>query len=328
LDDLVANRDGVLLPFSRLRATLDEQGLGLETADRLFAPSEVPAPADYYSLGITENFKQLVQTQRARLRAFVIYEPPVVAPHLYRLLPELTRHFEHVYVHNVHGDGYSLAGVDQTRLRKLYFPQPFADVLEAHWGRRDRLNKLVVINGNKRPKSKAKELYSKRIEGVAQLARRGAVDLYGHGWGQALLKVGRFRYVLYPPAFLHRKTLASVNRGPCGSKYETLSRYKFCLCFENMEMDGYITEKLIDCLYAGTVPVYWGAPDITDHVPAECFIDFRQFRSYDDLWAYLQGLDDATLDRYRQAGRQFLASPQFRPFFEALSDMLKETNHE
>ena len=41
---------------------------------------------------------------------------------------------------------------------------------------------------------------------------------------------------------------------------------------------GYISEKIFDCFFAGTVPLYLGAPDIEDYIPADTFIDLRQFR--------------------------------------------------
>ena len=52
-------------------------------------------------------------------------------------------------------------------------------------------------------------------------------------------------------------------RGPARSKSETLGRYTFALCFENMVLKGWITEKIFDCFYSGTVPIYLGAPDLS-----------------------------------------------------------------
>ena len=81
-----------------------------------------------------------------------------------------------------------------------------------------------------------------------------------------------------------------------------------------MVLRGWITEKIFDCLFTGTIPVYWGAPDIADHVPPECFIDMRRFGSYAELEAHLRSLSAQEICAYRQAARAFLASPQFRPF--------------
>jgi hypothetical protein len=86
-------------------------------------------------------------------------------------------------------------------------------------------------------------------------------------------------------------------RGTCDNKAETFARYRYSLCFENTHhplwSKGYITEKLLDCMYSLTVPVYLGASDIEHLVPPECFIDYRRFTSLEALDAHLQALTDA-----------------------------------
>ena len=62
--------------------------------------------------------------------------------------------------------------------------------------------------------------------------------------------------------------IRSVFRGPCDDKHELLSRYKFVIAYENTAYPGYVTEKVIDAIVAGSVPVYMGAPDIADQLPA------------------------------------------------------------
>jgi len=38
--------------------------------------------------------------------------------------------------------------------------------------------------------------------------------------------------------------------------------YRFSVVVENERSDYYFTERLIDCISVGTVPIYWGCPDI------------------------------------------------------------------
>lgn len=49
---------------------------------------------------------------------------------------------------------------------------------------------------------------------------------------------------------------------PLADKQEGLAPYMFSVVIENSRHAGYFTEKLIDALVCGTVPIYWGAPDI------------------------------------------------------------------
>ena len=75
---------------------------------------------------------------------------------------------------------------------------------------------------------------------------------------------------------------------PCENKTETISKYKFAVCFENTSYPGYVTEKIIDCLVAGLIPIYLGAPDISEFVPEEAFIDMRKFNTWQELDNYVR----------------------------------------
>ena len=116
-----------------------------------------------------------------------------------------------------------------------------------------------------------------------------------------------------------------VYKGPVRSKADTLSRYSFAICFENQILDGWVTEKIFDCLAAGTVPVYLGAPDIERWVAPECFIDMRMFSGYDELRAYLHDLSPSEIDAYREAGREYFHSEQYQPFTkQAFADIFSQ----
>jgi hypothetical protein len=311
--DPILNRDDTLAPYIRLRDALLQQDITLNTADQLAQHASQNNSCDYYSLGMLENYAELKARGNVNLKAFIIFEPPVVAPQLYQSLPELTAAFERVYVHNTEGDGYSLVGVDQSKLRKLYWPQPHKDVLLPFWKQTGRQRRLVMINGNHKPASFTGELYSKRIEALAALAKFGKVDLYGRGWERWWS-----RNSLWFPYWRHRLALMSIFKGSCTSKYEVLSKYEFALCFENMQMKGYITEKIFDCLYAGAIPLYLGATDISDLIPSEAYIDCRHFSSWEQMHESLMGMPPEQIQQKREAGRAFLGSQQGTKFYDAL----------
>ncbi len=79
-------------------------------------------------------------------------------------------------------------------------------------------------------------------------------------------------------------------------------------------MPGYITEKIFDCFFAGTIPIYLGAPDIEKYIPKDCFIDRRNFAGYGELYTYLQSLTAKDIASFRDAAREYLSSEQYRPF--------------
>ncbi|MDD4913013.1 MAG: glycosyltransferase family 10 [Sideroxydans sp.] len=311
------NRDGTLLPFYRVKTCLEKEQGSINTVDLLLQGN---LPADkykYISLGILTNIAQLELRNDVELSGFIIMEPPVVDPELYAALPDLVKKFDYVYLHNVIGDGYSLKNVDQSKLKKLYWPQPNLGVLNQYWCNTNRQNRIVVINGSHRPKNHKGELYSKRIDAMASLSRLGVIDLYGRGWRRWWS-----RSAFWLPYWMNRAALMNIFQGECDSKYEVLSKYDFCLCFENMTMSGYVTEKIFDCFYAGAIPLYWGAPDINTLIPPDSYIDVRGFSSWESMWNYLKNLTVTEKNKIREAGRLFLQSPVFLNYFDSLEKIV------
>ena len=103
----------------------------------------------------------------------------------------------------------------------------------------------------------------------------------------------------------------AVTRGVTDDKLATLRRYPFTLCFENqVGTTTYISEKIFDCFHAGSVPIYWGAEDVTDHIPQAAFIDYRRLGSPAALADHLSTIDPATHAAMVDAGRRFARSDE------------------
>lgn len=58
-------------------------------------------------------------------------------------------------------------------------------------------------------------------------------------------------------------------------KEQGLVDYRFSVAVENVKLRTWITEKVLDCFATGTVPLYWGTPEITEYFNADgiIFID-------------------------------------------------------
>jgi hypothetical protein len=77
--------------------------------------------------------------------------------------------------------------------------------------------------------------------------------------------------------------------GPIENKMEFISQYKFSIAFENKSQDGYTTEKLVEPMFCGSMPVYWGNKKVAlDFNPAS-------FINWDDY-----GSDEAVIERIIQ----------------------------
>ena len=317
LSNPILNRDDQLLSFYRLREYMSSKGVSVSTSDYLLEDTPMnPVECEYYSLGILDNYKRVSLEKRARLAAFIIMEPPVVLPSLYKELPKLTKFFDRVYLPNICGDGYSLDGVDVRRLSKLYWPIPYGGVLGQYWNNTNRMRRIVVINGNHKPVNRFREQYSLRIDAMAELSKYGVIDLYGGGWNKWWSRSSRWL-----PYWANRSAIMSIYKGGCKLKFEVLQRYDFSLCFENMAMEGYVTEKIFDCLYSGTIPLYMGAPNILEYIPKETFIDCRKYSSWTEMWSEIESMPTDQIIQMRKAGKDFLESDLAQKFYNSMQDI-------
>jgi len=320
------NGDDVNLPYAYLREVFGSNGIPVRTAD--FLPKEPGRCRNVYvSMGMLSNYRKLARRGDTILSAFFAMECPIVEPSLYRELGDAQRSFKRIFSWSDSDSLERFVG-GPLRCEPFRWPQAYEDVHENIWTRTDR-KFLVMINANKLPRIYWQELYTERQRAVEFFSRTGEIDLYGVGWDGPPYRVGRAWIPV--PATLRRvqrgilrywqrvhpdPLLAAarrVFRGVAVSKAQTLGSYTFSLCFENMILKGWITEKICDCFYAGTIPVYWGAPDVESYIPPECFIDMRRFSGYPELRSFLKSLTERDIRVYKENARDYLKSPRFRP---------------
>jgi hypothetical protein len=318
--------DQLLSPFAHLRDSLGAHNIDVRTADYLPATESRTDLGLYVSLSNLRNYRRIARRRDTVLSACFAMECPVVDPSLYRALGKAQHSFKRILSWSDSASLRPFVG-GLLRCERFFWPQSFDRVHEETWAREDR-GFLVMINSNKLPCLYRHELYTERLRALSYFAATGEIDLYGEGWDKAPLRLARawvpwsFRRI--EMAFLDAwdgirpdpRLVAArrVYRGRVRSKRETLGRYKFALCFENMILKGWITEKIFDCFYAGTVPVYWGAPEISRYVPPQCFIDMRDFSSYGHLRDFLRSLTDGAIRDYKESARSYVASREFERF--------------
>lgn len=175
------------------------------------------------------------------------------------------------------------------------------------------------------------ELYTERVRAIRWFERNhpDEFDLYGQRWDRYYLTglpsvINPVLARIYEqfPGLPRLKKFPSW-RGSVKRKHDILKQYRFCICYENSSYPGWTTEKMLDAMFAGCVPVYLGDPEVCKIVPPNAFIDMRQFHSYDDLYRFLKGMSDAEYEAYRRAIHDFVFGQAIRPFStEAFVDII------
>lgn len=315
------NRDDCLEPMRVLDAAAKQGGIILHTAD-----------VNEHN-GIKPDFSLYVESidfisNTAGKNYLILYETPLTVPR--NADCNYLNQFDAIFTwdHQLLKNGLrDQAGnfTPHTRFIQIQTPNPIpqecgSDFQSASYAQRQ--NFVCLIGSNRHANCvDERELYSQRVKAVRWFERfaPGKLKLYGNGWKVPPKRFGglgkaRYRLEKIIPWLSGRPVFPSY-QGPAKTKYAVLSNTKFCICFENArDISGYITEKIFDCLFAGCIPIYWGDANIAQFIPAECFIDFRQFSSYEALYVFLESITPDQFLKYQQAARQFLASSEFTPF--------------
>jgi len=80
--------------------------------------------------------------------------------------------------------------------------------------------------------------------------------------------------------------------GSVGDKIEFLSHYKFSICMENSKTQGYISEKLVDCFEAGTIPIYFGDDTILELLNNKSYIHVKNEEEFDEKIELIKKIDN------------------------------------
>jgi alpha(1,3/1,4) fucosyltransferase len=171
----------------------------------------------------------------------------------------------------------------------------------------------TMIAGYKYFCNHPRELYTKRNDAVKWFTRFHPTEFeyYGKNWPD-YLSSPRFNKIfrIIPSSIKRIFFLRNTTyRGVLATKHTSLQRYRFSICYENMcDVPGYVTEKIFDSFAAGCIPIYWGASNIKELIPADCFIDRRDFKTYEDLYDYIKKIDTRQYLDYLDNIKKYLNS--------------------
>lgn len=322
----VHNVDGTHRAYFHLRELLESQGIEVNTADYLVAGQKRNKVNVYFSLGRTENYRRLAEDKDVVLSGYFTMDAPIVVPSHFKGLRTASRYFKRIFCYST-PEALARYGCRGLKFEKLYIPYYADRVMPELWANENR-SFLCLLNYNRLCRRTWRELYTARLDACEYFSRFNEIDLYGFGWDRApyvvgetwvpatLTKINRYIHENVPFVKKHpyEKLIQRVWRGPAPSKYETQSKYTFTICYENMDLEGWLNENIFDCFLVGTIPIYLGPPDVTDYVPEECFINRRRFKTHDELRSYLRSLGPTEIRRYKENGRDYLTSEQFKRF--------------
>jgi len=75
----------------------------------------------------------------------------------------------------------------------------------------------------------------------------------------------------------------TINNKRIEQKVEGHKDYAFSIVVENWNGNDYFSEKLMDCLMTGTIPIYWGFPNYDKFFNADGFLYFTNMQELDNI---------------------------------------------
>lgn len=234
-----------------------------------------------------------------------ILETPIINP--FNFIKIFHLFFTNVYTWN---DNY----VDNKKYFKFFLPKrtEYKKIKELPF---DEKKLLVMMNGNSLPflpykllSLPIKELYTERIKTLNFFYSRcpDDISLYGRGWNKPQ------RFSIQQRLFGYKKYAIYKGEFNPDNKNKILSKFKFCICFENNEITGYISEKIFDCFKAKCVPIYRGAPNIDNFIRKECYIDARKFKNYQELYNFIVNMKEDKYNSYIKNIKALLEEKKFQ----------------
>ena len=95
------------------------------------------------------------------------------------------------------------------------------------------------------------------------------------------------------------------------AKLDYLASYRFTIAFEHVRADHYLSEKLLHALVAGSIPIYWGCPQVAEYYNPACFVNCHDFPSFDAAIEHVLAIE-ADPDRAEAMRRSPLLLPGSR----------------
>ena len=77
-----------------------------------------------------------------------------------------------------------------------------------------------------------------------------------------------------------------------GNKDKFLRNYKFSIAMENSNGDGYVTEKIVNALAAGTIPIYYGDYLVDEFINPKTYILVKGEKDIDAKIEYIKKIDN------------------------------------
>jgi len=237
--------------------------------------------------GINQELENILRDNASRtLRIMFVDECPIYSKEYYT--EEMYELFDYVY-HSIpsllQDKDKSFVSMCSQRPFMWSNPRRFLNPTQIHPNFRKYSNKsdsLLMILNNKAPllmdsfledinigSTFIKNLYRERTSYGEYIDNNFKCDIYGDAWWNLQNNRGKF----------------------LGDRMLLYRSHKFCLIIENCQVINWMSEKMLDAMTGGCVPIYKGSPSVASIFPDDTFVNVDDFSDLDTAinYAYEKG---------------------------------------
>lgn len=201
----------------------------------------------------TDNCFHISKHVKSKYKIAVLLEPHAIHPHAYENVKNFEDDFDYIFTF--------MKDMCKTKKYIYYSPGPSSTFIrELDWGTYDdRKTKLVSMVASNKKNTKG-HLF--RYELISNF-KRNNIDLFGENFTKL------------------------------PEKKDALVTYAFTIVVKNSKENGYFSDHIMDPLLTGTVPIYWGTPDIGE------YFDERGILSFETVDELNYIIDSLSFDLYK-----------------------------
>ena len=238
--------------------------------------------------GFKNQSKLLKKAMKCKRKILILEENPSVLPETW----DKITHNLFDYILTMHDDL-----IDNKKYFKFNFPS--ISIHKSFFNFKKKINFKdkkfsCMIAWNKIYKKKTNTNYKIDIIRWFEKNYPQSFDLFGPNWNEKVFSYRNpFTKYLNEKYFKIIREILSVNypswKGTIKAedKKIIINRYKFVFILENSsDYNGYITDKIFETFISGSIPLYLGPNNINKHIPHNCFINLKDFKTLDELYFF------------------------------------------
>jgi hypothetical protein len=297
------NRDNCLGFYRELKQVFMDSDISLDTQDMV---PPVEAEIVIFS-DVPRDISVLKDYPQSAIKICLLYESEIIKPwNWYKKNHDM---FDLIFTWN---DDY----IDD----KKYFKFNFScdeELIRNSTGEAHKKYDLIMLCGNHKLKH-PNSLYHLRRNVIDWYEKENGnlkFSFWGQGWDKEVLGVCNHYTKRIASIFPFLARRYKNYGGYAPDKISILRNSRFAYSIENAKnYNGYVTEKIFDCFWARTIPIYSGPPNIGHLIPKDCYIDAGEFESVASLDKYLYEMNAADYQKRIQNIEQFIQGPQMMLF--------------